>query len=182
MRGAMILAVRCAILALALSSSHAHAQANADVDLALLLAVDCSGSVDDREYALSMLGIASAFRDPEIIETIARWAPNGVAASVVHWSSYHWEQVAIVDWTAIGDRASAEALATRIETTKRSFSGDTSLGGMFRFAINHLENERFENARRVIDVSGDGEPSSGDSPDRLRDAAVAGSPSTASPS
>ncbi len=159
MRGAMRLAVRCAILALALalSSPHAHAQAKADVDLALLLAVDCSGSVDDREYALSMLGIASAFRDPAIIEAIARWAPNGVAVSVLHWSSYHWEQVVAVDWTEIGDRASAEVLAAEIEATGRSLSGDTSIGGMFRFAIGYLENERFANARRVIDVSGDGE-------------------------
>ena len=44
---------------------------------------------------------------------------------------------------------------------------------MLRFAIGHIENGPFRGARRVIDVSGDGESSSGDSPDRFRDAAVA---------
>jgi hypothetical protein len=169
------LALRHAVLALALAClpSGAKAQAKVDVDLQLVLAVDCSGSVDDREYALSMQGIASALRDPEIMEAIERWTPNGVAIAVVHWSGWHAQQVAAVDWTRIADRASAEALATQIETRTRALSGDTSIGGLLRFANDFLENAPFRSARRIIDVAGDGESSSGYSPDRFRNAAVA---------
>jgi hypothetical protein len=168
-------AIRHAVLTLALACwpSGANAQAKIDVDLALVLAVDCSGSVDDREYELSMRGIASALRDPEIMEAIERWTPNGVAIAVVHWSGWHAQQVAAVDWTRIADRASAEALATQIETRTRALSGDTSIGGLLRFANDFLENAPFRSARRIIDVAGDGESSSGYSPDRFRNAAVA---------
>jgi Protein of unknown function (DUF1194) len=168
------LAIQPAILALALALPLCGASAQSrDVDLALVLAVDCSGSVDPGEYELEMLGIARAFRDPEIIEAIERLAPNGVAISVVHWAGYHGQQVVAIDWTKIGDRASADALATRIEASERPFTGDTAIDDMLRFGIDHLENGSFQSARRVIDVSGDGESTAGTIPDRFRDAATA---------
>ncbi len=91
---------------------------------------------------------------------------------MVHWSDETWQVVAI-DWTKISDQASAYALATRIEASSRAKFGGTALGDMLRFAKGYLEKAPFQSARRVIDVSGDGESSSGESPDRFRDAAVA---------
>ena len=41
----------------------AHAQ-NTAVELELVLAVDTSASVDNKEYRLQMNGVAQAFRDP----------------------------------------------------------------------------------------------------------------------
>ena len=38
-------------------------RAAAEVDLQLILAVDCSASIDAREFDLQMAGIAAAFRD-----------------------------------------------------------------------------------------------------------------------
>jgi hypothetical protein len=167
-------AIRHAVLAaaLALSPSTADAQGKVDVDLALVLAVDCSGSVDDAEYKLQMLGIARALRNPEIIEAIESWASNGVAVSVVHWSGETWQVVAI-DWTKISDQASAHALATRIEESGRAKFGGTALGDMLRFVVGHFDRGPFQGVRRIIDVSGDGRSSEGPSPDPFRDAATA---------
>ena len=39
------------------------AEAAGPVDLALVLAVDCSGSVDDTDFGIQMAGIAAAFRN-----------------------------------------------------------------------------------------------------------------------
>jgi hypothetical protein len=178
----MPLTLRSAILslALALAPSGTFAQAGADagsvaqrkVDLALVLAVDSSGSVDFGEFDLQKLGIARAFRDPEVIEAIERWAPKGVAVSVVYWSGRGQQQVA-VDWTKVVDRASAEALAARIEQSRRSMLAETALGEGLRFAVNQLGRSPYQGVRRVIDVSGDGRSNVGEAPGPLRDAAAA---------
>lgn len=160
-------------LALAVASSSASAQSKLGVDLELVLAVDSSGSVSFGEFQLQAVGIARALRDPEVIEAIQTWTPKGVAVSVVHWSG-RGQQLVAVDWTRIGDRASAEALATRIEAMGRSLIGETAIGNLLRFAIDHMERGPFHGVRRIVDVSGDGMSNAGDAPEPIRDAATAG--------
>ena len=46
------------------------ARAEAEVDLQLILAIDCSASIDTQEFDLQMVGIAAAFRDGEVVEAI----------------------------------------------------------------------------------------------------------------
>jgi Protein of unknown function (DUF1194) len=159
-------------LALALPSAGASGQSPTVVDLALVLAVDSSGSVDFGEFDLQTGGLAGAFRDAEVIAAIEQWAPQGVAVAVVLWSGRGQQRVA-VDWTRIGDRASAEALAARIETMGRGMLAETALGEGLLFAIRQLERSPFAGVRRLIDVSGDGRSNVGVEPDGLRDIAVA---------
>ena len=49
-----------------------HAAASACLDVALVLAVDSSASVSGDEFALQQNGIASAFRDPAVLDAIAK--------------------------------------------------------------------------------------------------------------
>jgi hypothetical protein len=142
------------------------------VDLQLVLAVDSSGSVDFGEFELQAVGIARALRHPEVVAAIEGWTPNGVAVSVVHWSGRS-QQVVAVDWTRVGDRASLETLAARIETMGRSLLGETAIGDMLRFAIDHFERGPYRGLRRIVDVSGDGRSNAGVTPRPLRDAAAA---------
>jgi hypothetical protein len=166
--------VRCAILclALALPLSGASAQSKVGVDLELLLAVDSSGSVNFGEFQLQAAGLARALRDREVIEAIQAWTPKGVAVSVVQWSG-RGQQLVAVDWTRIGDRASVEALATRIEAMGRSLIGETALGNLLRFALEHFERGPFHGVRRIVDVSGDGRSNAGDALEPIRKAATA---------
>jgi hypothetical protein len=168
------LAIRHAILMLAFAPSPAGAETQADVyvDLALVLAVDSSASIDFDEFKLQTIGLAYAFRDSEIIEAIQHSTPKGVAVTVVQWSGRH-EQPVAVDWTRIGDRASAEALAVRIERMGRLLMGDTAIGEALRFVIRHIERGPFRGSRQTIDVSGDGHSNHGYSPAAFRDGAVA---------
>jgi hypothetical protein len=159
-------------LALALPWSGASAQSKAGVDLELLLAVDSSGSVNFGEFQLQAAGLARALRDREVIEAIQAWTPKGVAVSVVQWSG-RGQQLVAVDWTRIGDRASVEALATRIEAMGRSLIGETALGNLLRFALEHFERGPFHGVRRIVDVSGDGRSNAGDALEPIRKAATA---------
>ena len=55
------------------------------VDLALVLAVDCSGSVNPQEYALQMQGIAAAFRDSAIISAAINGPEHRIAINLLTW-------------------------------------------------------------------------------------------------
>jgi Protein of unknown function (DUF1194) len=167
------LTLRSALLVLMLAAPLAGPAAQArDVDLQLVLALDSSGSVNYREFQLQAVGIARALRDPEVIDAIERWTPNGIAVSVVHWSGRR-QQLVAVDWIMVGDRAALQALAASIEGMGRSMLGETAIGDVLRFAIDHLERGPFRGARRVVDLSGDGRSNAGVAPGPLRDAAAA---------
>ena len=54
-----------------------------EVDLVLVLAVDCSFSVDYKEFALQMEGLGEAFRRPEVKRAISLGNLQRIAVSVV---------------------------------------------------------------------------------------------------
>ena len=63
-----------AVLVLAMAvgfAAPAHAQSQ-PVDLTLVLAVDCSRSINDEEFALQVEGYAAAFRHPAVLRAIQR--------------------------------------------------------------------------------------------------------------
>jgi hypothetical protein len=148
------------------------AAAQTPVGLELVLAVDASGSVDLREFDLQKHGLASAFRDPEVIAALEAFAPAGIAVALVQWSGRR-QQMVVIDWTLVRDRASAIAFAAMVETTGRWLLGETAIADALAFGIELLERNRFEGARRTIDISGDGPTNAGGDPDPVRDAAVA---------
>ncbi len=54
--------------------------------LALVLALDISSSVNQREYKIQLQGLARAFRTPEVIEAILTPQGAAIAAIVYEWS------------------------------------------------------------------------------------------------
>jgi hypothetical protein len=142
------------------------------VALELVLAVDASGSVDAREFELQKQGLATAFRDPEVIAALQAFAPAGIAVALMQWSGRH-QQMMVVDWTRLSDARSALAFAEAIATTGRWLLGETAVADALAFGVELLEGNRFEGARRTIDISGDGPTNSGGDPDPVRDAAAA---------
>ncbi len=145
----------------------------AAVAIALVLAVDASGSVDNRRFELQKRGYAAAFRNPQVLASIRSLATQTIAVTMMQWTGPRLH-VQVVDWTAIKDEGTADAFATAVESAPRQlFGGGTSISGAIDYSRLLLLQCPFDAARRVIDISGDGSNNSGRSVLRARDEAVA---------
>lgn len=99
------------------------------VDLALVLAVDCSSSVDDADFRLQMDGIAAALRNPPLIAAIAAGSNRQIALTLVHWSSRASQAVA-VPWRVLAFHGDMDAVANEVEIAERRWRpGGTGLSG-----------------------------------------------------
>jgi hypothetical protein len=149
------------------------AAAQEPVDLELLLAVDASSSVDRGEFVLQMRGLAEAFRAPAVQEAIRSAGDRGLAVALLQWSGER-RQVLAVPWSRVADAAGARAFADRIAGTAREvLSGGTAIGTAIEVGARELAGNRFDGARKVIDLSGDGRANMGIRPSVRRDEAVA---------
>jgi hypothetical protein len=170
MRGWLLRAVL--LLAAVLAGAgplRAHEQA---VDLELVLAVDCSRSIDDSEFALQVEGYAAAFRHPAVLAAIQSGARRSIAVTYVQWAGPFLQNQA-VGWTLINDGESALEFADRFEAAPRAFyGGGTSLSGVIDYAKTLFPKSGYSGRRRVIDISGDGINNSGRMATSARDDAV----------
>lgn len=142
------------------------------MELELVVAVDASGSVNDREFDLQTRGTAAAFRDPAVLAAIQELGAGGMAVALVQWSSPGHQTVAL-DWLWVSDAASVAGLADRVERTPRLILGETAIDGALKFSTALIAKNAYEGRRKAIDVSGDGRSNWGGYPDRARDRAVA---------
>lgn len=162
-----------AILLSCLAALPAARAAAAELDLALVLAVDCSSSVNADEFALMMEGYAAAFRDAKVRAAIRTGPHRRIAVSLVQFSNTGWQRVA-VDWAVLSGDDSAEAFAKLLETTSRLvYGGATSLSGGIDYSARLLARAALAAERRTIDVSGDGKNNQGRAVAAARDAAIA---------
>jgi hypothetical protein len=143
-----------------------------EVDLALVLAIDCSFSVDAREFALQMEGLGRAFMTSEVKEAIAQGVRQRIAVAAVQWSDDR-NQNTIVPWTVISTGADADALGLRLLSMPRSLSeGGTSISTALLYSATLLQSAPSAE-RLVIDVSADGRNNSGPQVAEVRDRLVA---------
>tara|TARA_R110002110_G_scaffold192614_1_gene400812 strand:+ start:477 stop:1172 length:696 start_codon:yes stop_codon:yes gene_type:complete len=135
--------------------------AQVPVDIELVLALDCSYSVDSEEFSLQVLGLSDAFRSPQVIKAIGDGQFGRIGVSVIQWSSYHSQEQA-VSWSLVAGQDSALALSARIANMPRvTAEGATSISGALAAALDAFGRSPFSGSRRVIDVSGDGRNNSG---------------------
>lgn len=161
--------VRAGLAALLLSA--APAAAAAECRLALVLALDISSSVNEREYAIQIGGLARAFRTPEVIAAILSPEGTGIAVAAYEWSG-QYQQDMIVGWTVLDSEAAALAFADRLDAHRRSYAEfPTAVGKGLQFGA-ALFDSAPPCARRTIDVSGDGANNDGVGPGYFRDKGV----------
>jgi hypothetical protein len=136
------------------------ARAAEEVDLLLVLASDVSRSVDTRKFQLQREGYAAAMSNPRVIDAI-RSGPHGkIAICFVEWSGATSLKL-VIDWTVVGDAASARKIGDQMLELPRSFADRTSISAGLEFSMAQLERSPFQAARRTIDVAGDGTHNSG---------------------
>lgn len=164
---------RCAILLAWLLSALAAGgvRAGEPVRLELVLAVDCSSSVNRDEFALQMEGIAGAFEDPDVLAALAQSGGHGIAVSLLQWSSAG-AQAEVIAWRRVAGEADARAFAAAVRTARRVVPGGaTALGNAIEAATLWIAGNGYQGERAVIDVSGDGRSNEGGAPAFARAAA-----------
>jgi len=147
------------------------AAASDPVDVELVLAVDVSRSVDQEEQEMQMKGYANAFRDPRLVEAMARGPVGAVAVTLFTWSDWNIHEH-LVPWMKIGDQRSAERFAAAVDAAPRRVHLYTSISGAMDYAA-RLYGRGFEGTRQVLDISGDGINNSGRDVEQARADTVA---------
>lgn len=137
--------------------------ASEEVDLELVLAMDASGSISEKDYILQLKGTADAFRDPEIQRAIASGPLGRISVTIMLWSDAAFEKINS-GWYLLDSPQSANIFAKSIErfqltdddTITGGLGGGTGIGAGVEEALFLLENNKYKGLRRVIDISGDG--------------------------
>lgn len=125
------------------------------VDLALVLAIDCSYSVDANEFQLQLSGTGQALLDSKTFEAIVRGPNQKIAISVFLWSDPE-SQFVMVPWHLIAKPSDAlEVADTLLRIPRNLYRGTTATGSALLFAKSLLEGAP-PALRRVVDVSTDG--------------------------
>jgi hypothetical protein len=153
--------------ALAAGSAAAPARAATPVSIELVLAVDCSVSVNDSEYLLQMAGIATALRRPEVRRLITDHA-DGVALTVMQWAGTAAVQQ-VVPWRLLRTEQDVARFAMEVERARRApLSYYTAPGHAILGAMLLLERNEYAGYERKIDISGDGRRNTGPPPSEAR--------------
>ena len=140
---------------LAATALPSPALATTVVDLALVLAIDCSYSVDPNEFQLQLRGTGQALLDSKTFEAISRGPNKKIAISVFLWSDPD-SQFVIIPWHLIATPSDAFEIANILLKTPRDlYRGTTATGSALLFAKSMLKTAP-ASLRRVVDVSTDG--------------------------
>ena len=126
-------------------------------DTALILTIDVSNSVDPAEWKLQRDGLADALRDQEIIDALVQ---NEAALMVVQWSGVDKQEISI-PWTRVRSAIDVAHLSNQSAAMARAFVlSDTAPAEAIYFSLEQFDDVQ-DCRRKVIDVSGDGTPNSG---------------------
>ncbi len=143
------------------------------VDVAIVLAVDCSWSVDDLEYQQQMEGLATAIRSKDVVDAIRNGPRGRIAVALLQWAAKN-DQYLSLDWQIIETPEDAVIVSAKIAAAPRVITeGATSITAAISLGTLMHSQRPFSADRQIIDVSGDGLNNTGGIPDRARDRAVA---------
>lgn len=144
-----------------------------DVDLALVIALDVSFSVDNREFKLMRNGLASALDTPEVEKALLTGYHGAILICVMQWSGYQEQDISI-NWIRVSNRNDLAALAGKCRRMSRRYSGGaTDIGGAINYCRNLILDAPIKSIGKVIDLVGDGTNNVNLTPSIERDLTVA---------
>lgn len=140
--------------------------------VALVMGLDVSSSVDDREYNLQVDGLVDALQSPEVTEAILASDGGGILAAAFMWSGQENQRI-MADWAWLESPDDIKVFSDSIRSARReSRSWPTALGQAAAYAA-ALHGKAPQNCdRKVIDISGDGINNSGAHPDSFAEANI----------
>ena len=141
-----------------------------EVDLELVLLVDVSRSMTERELEIQRRGYAAALDTDHVHAAMQSGLLQRIAMTYVEWAG---TQEVVVDWRLLETR---EDLAAFAETLSNQFNPAlrrTSISEALIFGAEMIGSNDYEGLRKVIDVSGDGPNNQGRPVTQARDAVLA---------
>ena len=151
----IVATISIAFVVVILMNQQARAQL-VKTDVNLVLAIDCSYSVNKAEFDLQVQGIVAALTSKEVIEAIEGGEHGRIGLSVYQWSGPE-NQVIVMPWTVVSNEQEARAFAARLLAEPRQTAeGVTAIGSALSFAVDHLNAAPFATERKVIDMQADG--------------------------
>lgn len=141
-----------------------------DVDLELVLMVDVSRSMTERELDIQRRGYAEALQSADVFAAVQAGLLQRIALSYVEWAG---TQEVIVQWRLLETREDLLAFAEAISPNFHPGLRRTSISEALVFAQNHIADNDYEGLRKVVDISGDGPNNQGRPVTRARDLALA---------
>jgi hypothetical protein len=141
-----------------------------EVDLELVLMVDVSRSMTERELEIQRLGYAASLRSDDVHAAVQSGLLQRIALSYVEWAG---TQEVIVDWRLLETREDLEAFADTLTTGFNPALRRTSISEALIFAARSIESNIYDGLRKVIDVSGDGPNNQGRPVAEARDEVLA---------
>ncbi|MEL7468758.1 MAG: DUF1194 domain-containing protein [Pseudomonadota bacterium] len=151
------------------------APADADdlrVDVELVLAVDVSRSMSERELEIQRRGYAEALASPEVVMAIEQGYYGKIALTYLEWAGT-FSQREIVGWTLIENGDDARGFAAKLTAEFNTALRRTSISGVLDHASALFIDNGFNGTNHVIDISGDGPNNMGRPVDKARDDALA---------
>jgi hypothetical protein len=130
-------------------------RADEEVDVQLVLAVDVSRSMTDRELQIQRRGYSEALRSEAVARAVQSGLLGRIALTYVEWGGQYWQRT-VVDWQIIENGQDLAAFADRITATFDGSFRRTSISSAIDDAVLRIETNGISSRRRVIDVSGDG--------------------------
>lgn len=141
--------------------------AGAECRQALAVGLDVSGSVDDREYALQMGGLAGALDHPEVRAALLQMPQLPVWLAVYDWSGPEDIRV-ILPWTEISGAPVLDRIVATLEQRPRvPGAPQTAVGAALVFGGTLLA-QQGDCPRLTLDLTGDGLNNSGARPRDVR--------------
>ncbi len=140
--------------------THAQSIQNS-VDTLMVIAVDVSGSINDREYQIQKSGIVDALKSKEMSDLLVNCNGIGLGLTVVEWSGTvkSSQVLQIVPWTLLQTENDLIQFSDQIANSPRSFAGDTDIAAALNYSLQVMQSAPFESTRRIIAISGDGSQS-----------------------
>lgn len=158
------------LTALCLSTSPPATADGIEVDLELVLMVDVSRSMTERELEIQRRGYAAALQSEAVYAAVQSGLLQRVAMTYVEWAG---TQEVIVDWRVLQTREDLEAFAHTLSSKFNPALRRTSISEALMFGAEQIDSNIYSGLRQVIDISGDGPNNQGRGVAKARDAVLA---------
>lgn len=150
------------------------------VDANIVTGIDVSDSVNEEQIDAQLEGLAQAVTSDRVLASVQSGSMGRIGFAVF---LLHHQQILLVDWAEISNRADAEAVARAVTsrnasdiTTEIWKSGTkyrlTDVSGAIEYGLNLVNRSPFSSEYFAINIVGNGVDNYGDQPRDATDAAV----------